>query len=123
VFNKRGMAMEAGSCWFLPRLVGMQQAQEWVMTAELFGAEGRAKGLAGDALIQAPGSQGTAGPRQRRQPGEAVRRQHAPLPVCAAVTNSAAEWSEWGAGTPLETPRDASTLQCVGYLGRRRRMP
>src|SRR5260221_1410312 len=39
VFNKRGMAMEAGSCWFLPRLVGMQQAQEWVMTAELFGAE------------------------------------------------------------------------------------
>jgi enoyl-CoA hydratase/carnithine racemase len=23
VFNKRGMAMEAGSCWFLPRLVGM----------------------------------------------------------------------------------------------------
>ena len=28
VFNKRGMAMEAGSCWFLPRLVGMQQAQE-----------------------------------------------------------------------------------------------
>jgi len=33
VFNKRGMAMEAGSCWFLPRLVGMQQAQEWVMPA------------------------------------------------------------------------------------------
>src|SRR5947207_15141780 len=44
VFNKRGMAMEAGSCWFLPRLVGMQQAQEWVMTAELFGAEEALKG-------------------------------------------------------------------------------
>ena len=27
VFNKRGMAMEAGSSWFLPRLVGMQKAQ------------------------------------------------------------------------------------------------
>ena len=44
VFNKRGMAMEAGSCWFLPRLVGMQRAQEWVMTAELFGAEEALKG-------------------------------------------------------------------------------
>src|SRR5258708_13929987 len=44
VFNKRGMAMEAGSCWFLPRLVGMQQAQEWVMTADLFGAEEALKG-------------------------------------------------------------------------------
>ena len=44
VFNKRGMAMEAGSCWFLPRLVGMQQAQEWVMTAELFGAEEALRG-------------------------------------------------------------------------------
>src|SRR3954467_12263168 len=44
VFNRRGMAMEAGSCWFLPRLVGMQRAQEWVMTAELFGAEEALKG-------------------------------------------------------------------------------
>src|SRR5690349_12291597 len=44
VFNKRGMAMEAGSSWFLPRLVGMQQAQEWVMAAELFGAEEALKG-------------------------------------------------------------------------------
>ena len=44
VFNKRGMAMEAGSCWFLPRLVGMQQAQDWVMTAELFGADEALKG-------------------------------------------------------------------------------
>ena len=32
------------SCWFLPRLVGMQRAQEWVMTAELFGAEEALKG-------------------------------------------------------------------------------
>src|SRR5260370_5025330 len=39
VFNKRGMAMEAGSCWVLPRLVGLQQAPEWVMTGALFGAE------------------------------------------------------------------------------------
>ena len=38
------MAMEAGCCWFLPRLVGMQRAQEWVMTAELFGAEEALKG-------------------------------------------------------------------------------
>src|SRR5260370_1557331 len=34
VFNKRGMAMEAGSCWLLPPLVGMPHAQEWGVTAE-----------------------------------------------------------------------------------------
>src|ERR1700745_2830955 len=50
VFNKRGMAMEAGSCWFLPRLVGMQQAQEWGMTGELFGAEEALRGRLGRSL-------------------------------------------------------------------------
>ena len=71
VFNKRGMAMEAGSCWFLPRLVGMQRAQEWVMTAELFGAEEALKGglvrsvHAPDELL--PAAQALA---------QEVRRQH-----------------------------------------------
>jgi enoyl-CoA hydratase/carnithine racemase len=39
IFNRRGMVMEAGSSWFLPRLVGMQQAQEWVASGEMFGPE------------------------------------------------------------------------------------
>ena len=39
VFARRGITMEACSSWFLPRLVGMQQASEWVFSGRVFGAE------------------------------------------------------------------------------------
>lgn len=39
VFTQRGIAMEACSSWFLPRLVGVAQAQEWVLTGRIFDAE------------------------------------------------------------------------------------
>ncbi|GAC1369993.1 MAG: crotonase/enoyl-CoA hydratase family protein [Aquirhabdus sp.] len=39
VFGKLGICLEACSSWFLPRIVGIQQALEWVYTAEIFGAE------------------------------------------------------------------------------------
>lgn len=39
VFARRGIVPEAASSWFLPRLVGMQQALEWCMTGRVFGAE------------------------------------------------------------------------------------
>jgi enoyl-CoA hydratase/carnithine racemase len=39
VFGRLGIVPEACSSWFLPRLVGMQQALEWCYTAEIFGAE------------------------------------------------------------------------------------
>ncbi|MEM1133276.1 MAG: crotonase/enoyl-CoA hydratase family protein [Pseudomonadota bacterium] len=39
VFARRGIVPEAASSWFLPRLVGMQQAMEWCMTGRVFGAE------------------------------------------------------------------------------------
>jgi len=39
VFGKLGVVMEACSSWFLPRLVGMQQALEWAYSAEIFDAE------------------------------------------------------------------------------------
>ena len=44
VFAKRGIVPEAASSWFLPRLVGMQQAQEWMLTGRVFDA---AEALAG----------------------------------------------------------------------------
>jgi enoyl-CoA hydratase/carnithine racemase len=68
LFNRRGMVMEAGSSWFLPRLVGMQQAQEWVATAELISA--------GEALA-----------------GRLVRSVHAPdelLPAAQALARKMA---------------------------------
>jgi enoyl-CoA hydratase/carnithine racemase len=44
VFGKLGIVPEACSSWFLPRLVGPQQALEWVLSADIFDA---AEGLRG----------------------------------------------------------------------------
>ncbi|TML96277.1 MAG: enoyl-CoA hydratase [Actinobacteria bacterium] len=46
VFTRRGIVPEACSSWFLPRLVGISQAMEWVATGRVFSAEeARAGGL------------------------------------------------------------------------------
>lgn len=39
VFARRGIVPEACSSWFLPRLVGIQQAAEWCYTGRIFSAE------------------------------------------------------------------------------------
>lgn len=44
VFAKLGIVPEACSTWFLPRLVGMQQALEWMYSAELFDAQEALRG-------------------------------------------------------------------------------
>ena len=59
VFNRRGIVPEACSSWFLPRLVGMQTASEWVFTGRLIpAAEAAERGLvrsvhAADELLPA----------------------------------------------------------------------
>ncbi|MFC4295778.1 enoyl-CoA hydratase-related protein [Novosphingobium tardum] len=46
VFARRGLVPEAGSAWFLPRLVGLPQALKWCLTGALFPAsEALAAGL------------------------------------------------------------------------------
>ena len=44
VFARRGLVPEAASSWFLPRVVGISQAMEWVATGRVFDA---AEALAG----------------------------------------------------------------------------
>jgi enoyl-CoA hydratase/carnithine racemase len=39
VFARRGIVPEAASSWFLPRVVGISQAMEWVATGRLFPAD------------------------------------------------------------------------------------
>jgi enoyl-CoA hydratase/carnithine racemase len=39
VFGRLGVVPEAASSWFLPRIVGIQQALEWVYSAEILTAE------------------------------------------------------------------------------------
>ncbi len=46
VFARRGIVPEAASSWFLPRVVGINQAMEWVATGRVFpAAEALAGGL------------------------------------------------------------------------------
>jgi enoyl-CoA hydratase/carnithine racemase len=44
VFARRGIVPEAASSWFLPRLVGMQQALDWCYTGRVFDAQEALKG-------------------------------------------------------------------------------
>jgi len=59
VFVRRGVVPEACSTWFLPRLVGISQAAEWIYTGRVFSAEEALAGrlvsriVAPDALLPA----------------------------------------------------------------------
>jgi enoyl-CoA hydratase/carnithine racemase len=44
VFNRRGLVPEAASSWFLPRVVGISQAMEWVATGRVFDADEALRG-------------------------------------------------------------------------------
>ncbi len=49
VFTRRGVVPEACSSWFLPRLVGIQQALDWMLTGRVFDAR---EALAGGLVKQ-----------------------------------------------------------------------
>ena len=51
VFGRRGLVMEACSSWFLPRLVGIQQATKWCYSGRVFPAqEAKDGGLVSEIL-------------------------------------------------------------------------
>jgi len=39
VFTRRGITLEACASWFLPRIVGITRASEWVLTGRVFSAQ------------------------------------------------------------------------------------
>jgi len=97
VFARRGIVPEAASSWFLPRVVGIQQAAEWVYTGRVFSAQ--------EALA-----------------GRLVRSVHPPdelLPTARAIAAEIAEntapvsvalsrlmmWRMLGADHPMEAHR------------------
>ncbi|MEC9344084.1 MAG: enoyl-CoA hydratase-related protein [Pseudomonadota bacterium] len=44
VFTRRGVVLESCASWFLPRVVGLQQALRWCIAGSVFGAEEALKG-------------------------------------------------------------------------------
>ncbi len=67
VFGRLGIVPEAASSWFLPRIVGIQQALEWVYSAEVLTADAlvRRRPVAGRAR---PGQAAALPQLRRRRP-------------------------------------------------------
>jgi enoyl-CoA hydratase/carnithine racemase len=94
VFTRRGIVPEAASSYFLPRLVGISRALEWVSTGRVFPAE---EALAGGLV------------RSVHPPGELMVAAHAlareiadnTAPVSVALSRRML-WSMLGAAHPLE---------------------
>jgi len=51
VFARRGIVPEACSSWFLPRIVGVEQAAEWFYTGRIFSAEEAREGRLVSRLV------------------------------------------------------------------------
>lgn len=51
VFGKIGVASEACSSWFLPRIVGISQALEWVYSADIMDAQEALRGRLVKAVL------------------------------------------------------------------------
>ena len=110
VFARRGLNPEAASSWFLPHLVGVQQALEWCYTGRIF-------------------------PAQEALDGRLVRSLHAPqdlLPAARALAREIADnaapvsvaltrqliWRMAGASHPMEAHRaDSRGIQARGRSG------
>jgi len=108
VFSRRGVVPEACSTWFLPRVVGISQAAEWVYSGRVFPAsEALAGGLvsrvvAPDALL----------PAARALAGEIVEHTSA---VSVALARQMM-WTLLGADHPMAAHRLDS--RAMEYMGR-----
>jgi len=97
VFTRRGIVPEACSSWFLPRVVGISRAMEWVATGRIVDA---GEALAGGLV------------RSVHPPGELLDAAHAlareiaanAAPVSVALARRMM-WRMLGAGHPMEAHR------------------
>ncbi|MHA6627291.1 enoyl-CoA hydratase-related protein [Pseudonocardia sichuanensis] len=107
VFARRGLVPEAASSWFLPRVVGISQAMEWVATGRVFDAsEALAGGLVSRVVPDAellPTARGIA--------AEIAANTSA---VSVALSRQML-WSMLGASTPWEAHRiDSNAIFRLG---------
>jgi len=94
VFASRGIVPEAASSWFLPRVVGINQALEWCLTARVFGAE---EALAGGLVRSIHPADEVLAVAQ----GLAAEIAEHAAPVSAALTRQML-WRMLGADHPME---------------------
>ena len=99
-FVRRGIMPEAASGWFLPRVVGISQAMEWVATGRIFDA---AEALRGRLVSRVRPRRRAAS--HRAGAGRRDRREH--LGVAVAATRQLL-WSMLGADSPWDSHRAES---------------
>jgi len=107
VFVRRGIVPEACSSWFLPRIVGISRAQEWVATGRVFGAE---EALAG-GLVRS-----LHAPERLLDDARALAREIADnaAPVSVALARRML-WRMLGAAHPMDAHRaDSRGMQVRG---------
>lgn len=107
VFARRGLVPEATSSWFLPRVVGIAKAMEWVTTGRVFGPdEAYAGGLVSEVL-----SDDALLPRARELAREIVDNTS---PVSIAISRQLM-WKMLGADHPMQAHRiDSKAIHFMG---------
>ena len=108
VFARRGVVPEACSTWFLPRLVGMARAAEWVFTGRVFSAdEARDGGLVSRVVA----------PEHLLSTARELAREIADNTSAMSVALSRQlMWKLLGADHPMEAHRLDS--RCMDWTGR-----
>ncbi len=108
VFTRRGVVPEACSSWFLPRIVGMSQAAEWILTGRVFPAlEALEGGLVSEVLEQE-----ALMPRARELALEIAQNTSA---VSVALARQLL-WRMAGADHPMEAHKIDS--KCMYWTGK-----
>jgi enoyl-CoA hydratase/carnithine racemase len=109
VFARRGITPEACSAWFLPRIVGINQALEWTFTGRVFPAQ---EALAGGLV------------RSLHEPGDLLAAARAlaheiadnAAPVSVALTRQM-YWRMLGADHPMEAHKiDSRSIYARGAM-------
>jgi len=108
VFARRGVVPEACSTWFLPRLVGMSRAAEWVYTGRVFPAEEAKEG----GLVTRVVEPDRLLPAARELALEIARNTSA---ISVALARQLM-WRMLGADHPMEAHRLDS--RCMDWTGR-----
>lgn len=110
VFTRRGIIPEAASSWFLPRVVGVSQAMEWVATGRVFDAR---EALAGKLVSRVVG--GDALLDTAREIGREIAENTSAVSVAVARQMM---WGMLSASTPWEAHRvDSKAMFELGRAG------
>ena len=107
VFARRGIVPEACSSWFLPRIVGISQAAEWVYTGRVFPAEEALRG----GLVRSVHPADELLPAARAIADEIAENT---APVSVALSRQLL-WRMLGASHPMEAHRaDSRGISAMG---------